>query len=34
MTQTEQIRNLLADNNGMICTSQVTDAGITKTVFY
>lgn len=34
MTQTEQIRNLLAGNDGMIRTSQITDAGITKTVFY
>ena len=34
MTQTEEIRNLLEENNGMICTSQVIDAGITKTVFY
>ncbi len=34
MTQIEQIRKLLVDNNGMICTSQVTDIGISKTVFY
>lgn len=32
--QTEQIRNLLEDNDGMIRTSQVTDAGISKAVFY
>ena len=34
MSQTEQNRKLLEDNGGMIRTSQVLDAGITKTVFY
>jgi len=34
MTQNEQIRNLILSNNGMIQTSQVTDIGISKTVFY
>ena len=34
MTQTELIDKLIADNDGMIRTSQVTEAGITKPVFY
>ena len=34
MSRKEQIRNLLAENDGMIRTSQVIDAGINKTVFY
>ncbi len=34
MTQNEQIRNLILSNNGMIQTSQVTELGISKTVFY
>lgn len=34
MTQTEQIKKLIAANNGMIQTSQITNAGISKTVFY
>lgn len=34
MTQKEQIYNLIEQNNGIICTSQVIDAGIAKTIFY
>lgn len=34
MTQAEQIKNLIMDNNGMIRTSQVTEAGILKPIFY
>lgn len=34
MTQTERIEKLIADNDGMICTSQVINAGIVKPVFY
>ncbi len=34
MTQTEQIKKLIADNDGMIRTSQITDAGISKTTLY
>lgn len=34
MTQAEQIKKLIIDNNGMIRTSQVTEAGISKPVFY
>lgn len=34
MTQMEQIEKLIADNGGMIQTSQITNAGISKTVFY
>jgi hypothetical protein len=34
MTQMEYIEKMIADNDGMIQTSQVTDVGITKTVFY
>lgn len=34
MTQAELIDKLIADNDGMIRTSQVTEAGITKPVFY
>ena len=34
MTQTEQIKNLIAENDGMIQTSQVTNIGISKPVFY
>jgi len=30
----EQIEKLIADNGGMIQTSQITNAGISKTVFY
>lgn len=34
MTQNEQIKNLILSNNGMIQTSQITELGISKTVFY
>lgn len=34
MTQAEQIKKLIIDNKGMIRTSQVTEAGISKPVFY
>lgn len=34
MTQAELIDKLITDNGGMIRTSQVTEAGITKPVFY
>ena len=34
MTQTEQIKNLIMANDGMIQTSQVMNIGISKTVFY
>ena len=34
MTQKEQIEKLIANNNGMIQTLQITNAGISKTVFY
>lgn len=34
MTQMEQIEKLITDNDGMIQTSQITNAGISKTVFY
>jgi len=34
MTQAEQIKKLIADNDGMIRTSQVINAGISKTVLY
>ncbi len=34
MTQYEQIRNLVVSNKGMIQTSQVTELGISKTMFY
>ena len=34
MTQTEQIKNMIEANDGIICTSQITDIGISKTVFY
>lgn len=34
MTQTEQIRNLITANDGMLQTSQVIDVGISKTVLY
>lgn len=34
MTQTEQIKNLIVANDGMIQTSQVMIIGISKTVFY
>lgn len=34
MTQAELIDKLITDNDGMIRTSQVTEAGITKPVFY
>jgi predicted transcriptional regulator of viral defense system len=34
MTQTEQIKKLIAASDGMIQTSQVTDAGIAKAVLY
>ena len=34
MTQVEMIKKIIADNKGMIRTSQVINAGITKTVFY
>lgn len=34
MTQTEQIKNLIVANDGMIQTSQVMNIGISKTVFY
>lgn len=34
MTQTERIEKLFAANGGMIQTSQITDVGISKTVFY
>lgn len=32
--QTEQIKNIIAANGGMIWTAQVIDIGISKTVFY
>ncbi len=34
MTQNEQIKNLILSNDGMIQTSQITELGISKTVFY
>jgi len=34
MTQSEQIRNLIISNNGIIQTSQITKLGISKTVVY
>lgn len=34
MTQTEQIKNLIMANDGIIQTSQVMNIGISKTVFY
>lgn len=34
MTQMEQIKNMIEANDGIICTSQITDIGISKTVFY
>lgn len=34
MTQNEQIKNLILSNAGMIQTSQITELGISKTVFY
>ena len=34
MTQTEQIKNFIVANDGMIQTSQVMNIGISKTVFY
>lgn len=34
MKQTEQIKKLIAANGGMIQTSQITNAGISKTAFY
>jgi hypothetical protein len=34
MTQTEHIEKMIAANDGMIQTSQITDAGIAKILFY
>lgn len=34
MTQSEQIRNLIISNNGIIQTSQITKLGISKPVIY
>lgn len=34
MTQNEQIKKLILSNDGMIQTSQITELGISKTVFY